>query len=407
MIIGKILAGTNLTIQSESADGLVNTTINHNGISIYNGNLSIYSTEQSDPVPEKVLYFDHDERLLTIQGRIISNAGSIGGWKIGPNVLQHKFYDSATNTTREICLHSYLGAQAVAFAVRSISGDYTDAITDDWDYHFSVRNNGQLNASNAVIDGTITATGGNIGGWKITKNSLDYTSNDVVKAFLSGTGSQSGVYTVGDSGARSDWTMWSGNFGVTNNGYLFATGANIAGTIKATSGDVGGLHIAAKKLYGITGSTGTMENNNYTAYVSGINSQYHNSSDNSIFLWAGAQVKNKTTAQIHMMFDSATWTDAKNAITGSASFYVTHTGELHATGVDISGTVKATSGKIGGWNLDSDGDLWAQIDPSNPYNSPVVCLHPELGLGWGVDGFGDMEYITWVDLFDFLRSNIG
>jgi hypothetical protein len=55
--------------------------------------------------------------------------------------------------------------------------------------------------------------------------------------FVSGTGTQGVSYSVGPSGAKSDWFIWAngnsgvdnnGNFGVDNKGNLYAKAGNIA-----------------------------------------------------------------------------------------------------------------------------------------------------------------------------------
>lgn len=135
-------------------------------------------------------------------------------------------------------------------------------------------------------------------------------------------------------------TNGDGSFQIHENGYMIATG-----------GKVGGLSISNQKLYGITGATGTLANGNRVDYVSGLNSKFLYSTNNTIFLWAGAKVQNSSYEDIQTMFGASDWTSAKENIESTASFYVTQEGLLHATGADISGTVSAEKGLIGGWNI--------------------------------------------------------
>lgn len=106
---------------------------------------------------------------------------------------------------------------------------------------FQVKSNGSVvigfdTNGNATFNGVITAKeGGNIGGWKISSNAMEYFSGSTLKAFLSGTGTQESDYTVGNHTGK-DWSIWAnGKFGVTKGGTLYATGVQISGTIVATN----------------------------------------------------------------------------------------------------------------------------------------------------------------------------
>ena len=95
-----------------------------------------------------------------------------------------------------------------------------------------------INLSTGAIDtknfkvnssGSITATGGTIGGWTLASNRLS-----------SGTGN---AYVGLDSTGSGTYSIWAGNssassapFRVARDGTLTATNANISGTITATSG---------------------------------------------------------------------------------------------------------------------------------------------------------------------------
>ena len=98
--------------------------------------------------------------------------------------------------------------------------------------------------------GKITATSGDIAGFKIS--SIDMTmygdaEGQKVKAFISKQ-PQQGTYSVGNSGFINTWYMWNtktagsnvGNFGVTQDGILYANDAVISGNITANSGYIGG-----------------------------------------------------------------------------------------------------------------------------------------------------------------------
>lgn len=112
---------------------------------------------------------------------------------------------------------------------------------------FKVSSAGVLTASNAVIYGSIYASGGKIGNWVINSTYLGYgTIATSGSAFLIPAGISSS-HNIGGSGSISGWTITSGaNFGVTNTGAMYCS-----------SGKVGGWVINTSSIYTGTYGTGT------------------------------------------------------------------------------------------------------------------------------------------------------
>lgn len=110
--------------------------------------------------------------------------------------------------------------------------------------NFGVETNGILHATGANISGKIVVTDssstmntGTVGGWEATDTMLKVTGIE-----LSPTGGTE--HTVNDTTSKK-WAIWANNnFGVTTEGKLYATGADIKGKIVATSGEIGGCTIA-------------------------------------------------------------------------------------------------------------------------------------------------------------------
>ena len=95
---------------------------------------------------------------------------------------------------------------------------------------FLVSSNGLLTANNAIIDGTIYSSAGQIGGWTISNNSL---SNGTIgqdnSVFLTPSGVQNSV-SIGGSSNITNWGITLGSkFGVTRTGDLYANNATISG----------------------------------------------------------------------------------------------------------------------------------------------------------------------------------
>lgn len=95
-----------------------------------------------------------------------------------------------------------------------------------------------------VFQGRIEATDGHIGGWTIGATTL--TSGGV--GMSSATGTNAVSFWAGNA------TPTSAPFRVLNNGKLYATDADITGTITATAGRIGGWNISGNNLVGTSAS---------------------------------------------------------------------------------------------------------------------------------------------------------
>lgn len=164
-----------------------------------------------------------------------------------------------------------------------------------------------------IIDGgsikTDTITGNQILAGSITADKI---ATDAIKSrnYISSGGTQGSFLNLGDGSFTSPNLSWD------SNGNLIATGANLSGQITATKGSIAGWTIISDKMY-TTGS------GKYTG-IGKYGSAYA--------FWAGA---------------------TSNDNGNSAVFKVGHTGKLTATDADITGTITATNGKIGRYDITS------------------------------------------------------
>jgi len=171
------------------------------------------------------------------------------------------------------------------------------SLSNDGTETFKLFDDGTLIATRVCLEGLITATAGSIADWDITADGLSYNNGEL---YL-GTGGLS--KTIAGT-SRNDWVFVAGNnFGVTNTGVLYATGANISGTITANGGTIGGWSIDSSNPNRLYAGSG----NNYVAL---------NTDSNGYAIWAG------------------------NETASNANFWVKNTGEI-----------KAKSGEIGGWTI--------------------------------------------------------
>ena len=106
-----------------------------------------------------------------------------------------------------------------------------------------------LYADNVYLNGTIVSNSGSLGGFKIGTNDLSNGTWGTDKSVLMSTGTTENK-AVGGSSTISGWCFTAGSkFGVTTNGDLYASNANISGTINAIKGTIGGFNITDSSLY--------------------------------------------------------------------------------------------------------------------------------------------------------------
>jgi hypothetical protein len=158
-----------------------------------------------------------------------------------------------------------------------------------------------------IVDGSITAD-------KIAANAItaDKIATDAIKShnYISSGGTQGSFLNLKDGSFTAPNLSWD------LNGNLIAKNANLSGEITATNGSIAGWTIISNKMY-TTGS------GKYTG-IGKYGSAYA--------FWAGA---------------------TSNDNGNSAVFKVSHTGKLTATDADITGTITATNGKIGRYDITS------------------------------------------------------
>ena len=265
-----VLNGKGLVVKENANQPYVIGSVDENGADENWKNVSVFVGRDQDN--HGIGYF---------KGYInASKGGNIGGWIIKSDGL----YNIANN--------AYLTPNANNNILK---------VTDN----FYVEKNGVLHATGAQIDGSGTFSGklivtddssqlnkGEIAGFDASDNGL--TNGDTIKLSPSGVSG-----TVNNHNDR--WAIYSkGNFGVTTNGKLYATGADISGHIDANSGKIGSFILDQGKLYSGDGANR-----------------------------AGMGVYNK---------EWAFWAGGEDSST--APFHVGH-----------NGTLTATSGSVGGFTL--------------------------------------------------------
>lgn len=177
---------------------------------------------------------------LSVVGAIDATSGSIGNLTIDG--------------------YLYFGGNSTYY----ISANYNDS-----NYYINLPGLRIDKASTAVFSGKLSAPSGTIGGFTIS-------STSIYKTKTTYNSSNEGVY-IGTDGIG----LGGGTFYVTSAGKLYATNAEISGTITATSGTIGGFTITASSLTNASGGSSIqITSGNYTTYLGANNcySRYQESS---------------------------------------------------------------------------------------------------------------------------------
>ena len=213
---------------------------------------------------------------------------------------------------------------------------------------FSVTYGGTLTATDAVIEGEITATSGTIGGWNIASGKLYATATAGVAVVQAPSDDTNFCFAAGGS-SHSSYADCP--FRVTKAGKMYAEDAEIAGTITATSGTIGGFTIGSSSIYTSSNSFADTSANIYIG-SSGI-------SLSTTFSVTQAGYLTATSGLIGAFYlgSTALYTSSSSFGTVSNNIYIGTSGISLSTTfkVTAAGAITATSGTIGAITLSSTG----------------------------------------------------
>ena len=263
-----------------------------------------------------------------IQGKITAESGKIGGWTISSNLI----YQSGV-------AYLYAGTDYIVDEdekpprrYRLWIGNKTPANAP-----FSVIGDGTFKATNATIEGDITAKTGYIGGksgWIIDSNKIygsKTSSNSTKYVALSTQGNyaiyagSSGEDTDGEKGKPANAPFW-----VKFDGSFKATSATIEGNITANSGRIAGWVINGNKLQVRTSATNTSTN---------------------LYLNGGPWDDNTDDSKKYVIYMSVSNPNNDDTSNTNGRFYVTSSGHMFAQSAEIRGTIKSKAGSIGAWTI--------------------------------------------------------
>lgn len=190
----------------------------------------------------------------------------------------------------------------------------------------------------------INTIAGSIGGWNISSNQLrsdvtiNNTKHSAIMQKMDGTDLTRLAFFVGEY-ANGSSTMTSTPFSVNYAGKLHAEDAYIAGTISANSGTIGGWNVDTASLYKLTADE------NYRIRLQSPASP--------------------TTGNYVIRLDQKENNDWTNL------FHLSYGGALYAKNANITGTITANGGSIGGFDISST-QLRSDVTVSGTKYSAVI-----------------------------------
>ena len=230
---------------------------------------------------------------------------------------------------------------------------------------FHLQNNG-----NVIVSGTISASHGNIAGWTIGQNSLQAASMSLNALSSSIFKVNSGSAVTPDAGndqrffidftpldqttSTKYYVRFGPNFGVTSEGTLIASGAQIEGVLIADDGTIGGFSILTQSLYGQPSED---------AFIG------MSTAGDTAFFASASLIKNSGSAAFNVKFDG-TMTASKARIDGTSILATTEIFELADATASLQEASNSFSTSI---DLNSKASSSLSI-ASGSYSSSLVKL---------------------------------
>jgi hypothetical protein len=273
---------------------------------------------------------------VTKDGKITATSGEIAGWTIYDHLLRKEA--TIDGVDYQMYMQAADGVSTSnAFAVRKKDSD-----ASSWDVQFAVNYAGKMTAKNANITGTITANDGLIAGYNIGPGGsydnalykrVSSSSTDYEVGLKASDGDTDLAFYVKQS--TDNWKNSSNVFYVNNSGKLYATNANITGTINASSGSIGSWTIGDMENY--TDSI-------YSTYCS-ASAPSSGSPEYAVFMRGKGSSEKTIAIGVKKRTSSATgWGDADETFYVRKDGYVSMTSGAINGNLEIGGSLTHTRG---------------------------------------------------------------
>jgi len=321
--------------------------------SIYFGDMNEYFLNPNENNGSWYIYlpkFRVDDTSAYFEGTLSAPTGNIGGFTIGTSSI-YKTKTAYSNTTAGV----YVGTDGIGLGA------------------------GTFYVTSA---GAITAKSGSIGAWSITSSAIGTTQTG--GSFYLASASDTASYWIRAHNAASGGGTRT--FSVSKTGVLYATGADIAGKITATSGSVENLTITGKLTFGGNSTyyiNANYNDNSWYLKLPGVSSDEASGTVFSGRLSApsgsigGFTIGSSSIYKTKTSYSSSTagvYIGTDGIGLGAGTFYVTSAGALYATSATITGTF--SNKKSSGLGLEISGSTVSF------YNGSTKIGHITGGTGY-------------------------
>ena len=343
------------------------------------------------------------DTAITADGRIVADFITSG--TLVANIIKAGTISSVDGSsfwnldTGEICLKAYAtteklekvekkadNAQSAANLAQNAVDDLAAEVSDlDYDLGVVSGNVGTLSTSVKTLTTKQASLESNIDGLTSTVSAVttrvteaENTVLSVVQEFsalkqttteISAQVSKKVDETYGSSSSSFGWVLKSTGFYVYSNAStvmsITSSGLSVVGAIDATSGSIGNLTIDGYLYFGGNSSYYISANYNDSNYYINLPGLRIDKASTAVFsgkLSAPSGTIGGFTISTNKIYKTkTTYSDANTGVylgtdgigLGAGTFYVTAAGKLYATNAEISGTITATSGTIGGFTINS------------------------------------------------------
>ena len=355
MVTAEYIEAKNAKLTQAQIDDLTTARISCSGI--------IEASQfQIDKLVAKMLVADNAEIANVLKAGSIQVAGDISITS-GNITIENKTTETVFKVDRS--------GNVTANSVKITGGELNIG-----EGNFVVNNDGSMSALEATIAGKITSSEGNIAGFTIDKESIH--NGDIGKdlSVYVSTGTSLSA-KIASSANIKGWAFTAGTkFGVTSSGIIYASGAildsaKVTGEIIASKGTIGGFTISENAIYKDISSFST-------------------SNKDGVYL-------------------------GNDGIRLGKYFTVSNTGELYSSEANISGTINAKDGKIGGFTISENSlysgtinsmddivtyiSLFGHVDNSSSTGSKEII---EDYYYSGIKNINCRDYYSWVS-----KTNVG
>ena len=272
-------------------------------------------------------------------GRIVASGIDVGGWVGGGKFLRSK-------SNQAVLRSDGYSSVLPVLAIGTTTNSTTNGIDTGQNYNFRVFQDGSLNIGNgqfiATSTGSVTAkalniVNGSAAGFNISSNEISILSkNKQYKVLLKGSDSNDQVAVI------SAGTSTTPEFQVFNDGSVIASKLMIGqDQVDSLSTTINNAINSATTASAIFTNAQLSFIGGFTNTTTGTSKGLTASSTNVYYV--GIKFPSKST-------DIVYYAGTVGAASSSNEFYVKANGELKATSANITGTITANDGKIGGSN---------------------------------------------------------